>query len=169
MVYALLCFAVVCYRSNSLKWRHSERDGVSNHQHHDCLSNGLFRRKSKKTSAALVFVWGIHRWPVNSPHKGPVTRKMFPYDDVIMLWIRMTSQTLWQSSYQKMVVNVATNYNTESRFSSVIIENRHWIYHRLLSCKFWSLIIIGNKYWRCGHILCLCSWTIDTYYDELSC
>ena len=27
---------------------------------------------------------GIHRWPVNSPHKGPVTRKMFPSDDVIM-------------------------------------------------------------------------------------
>ena len=27
---------------------------------------------------------GIHRWPVNSPHKWPVTRKMFPFDDVIM-------------------------------------------------------------------------------------
>ena len=27
---------------------------------------------------------GIHRWPVNSPHKGPVTRKMFPSDDVIV-------------------------------------------------------------------------------------
>ena len=27
---------------------------------------------------------GIHRWPENSPHKGPVTRKMFPFDDVIM-------------------------------------------------------------------------------------
>ena len=27
---------------------------------------------------------GIHRGPVNSPHKGPVTRKMFPFDDVIM-------------------------------------------------------------------------------------
>ena len=27
---------------------------------------------------------GIHRWPVNSPHKGPVTRKMFPFEDVIM-------------------------------------------------------------------------------------
>ena len=27
---------------------------------------------------------GIHRWPVNSPHKGPVTRKMFPFDYVIM-------------------------------------------------------------------------------------
>ena len=27
---------------------------------------------------------GIHRWPMNSPHKGPVTRKMFPFDDVII-------------------------------------------------------------------------------------
>ena len=31
---------------------------------------------------------GIHRWPVNSPHKGPVTRKMFPFDDVIMFLSR---------------------------------------------------------------------------------
>ena len=34
--------------------------------------------------ASLVYVRGIRRWPVNSPHKGPVTRKMFPFDDVIM-------------------------------------------------------------------------------------
>ena len=26
---------------------------------------------------------GIHRWPVNSPHKGLVTRKKFPYDDIM--------------------------------------------------------------------------------------
>ena len=36
------------------------------------------------SSASLVFVWGIHRGPVNSPHKWPVTRKMFPFDDVVM-------------------------------------------------------------------------------------
>ena len=30
---------------------------------------------------------GIHRWPVNSPHKGPATRKMFPFDDVTMVMI----------------------------------------------------------------------------------
>ena len=46
------------------------------------------RRRSKKnqSSASLAFVRGIHihRWPVNSPHKGPVTRKMFPFDDVLM-------------------------------------------------------------------------------------
>ena len=28
--------------------------------------------------------WGIHRWPMDSPHKGPVTRKGFPFDNVIM-------------------------------------------------------------------------------------
>ena len=33
----------------------------------------------------MAFVWGIHRGPVNSPHKWPVTRKMFPSDDVILL------------------------------------------------------------------------------------
>ena len=37
-----------------------------------------------QSSASLAFVRGIHRGPVNSPHKWPVTRKMFPLDDVIM-------------------------------------------------------------------------------------
>ena len=37
-----------------------------------------------QSSASLAFVCGIHRGPVNSPHKWPVTRKMFPFDDVIM-------------------------------------------------------------------------------------
>ena len=37
-----------------------------------------------QSSASLAFVWGIHRGPVNAPHKWPVTRKMFPFDDVIM-------------------------------------------------------------------------------------
>ena len=38
-----------------------------------------------QSSASLAFVCGIHRGPVNSPHKWPVTRKMFPFDDVIMI------------------------------------------------------------------------------------
>ena len=39
----------------------------------------------QQSSESLAFVWGIHRAPVNSPHKRPVTRKMFPFDDVIMM------------------------------------------------------------------------------------
>ena len=44
-------------------------------------------QRKHQSSASLAFVWGIHRWPVNSPHKGPVTRKMFPFGDVIMSYI----------------------------------------------------------------------------------
>ena len=46
--------------------------------------SGAYQRKHQ-SSASLAFVWGIHRGPVNSPHKWPVTRKMFPFDDVIMI------------------------------------------------------------------------------------
>ena len=40
--------------------------------------------RKHQSSASLAFVREIHRWPVNSPRKGPVTRKIFPFDDVIM-------------------------------------------------------------------------------------
>ena len=42
-------------------------------------------QRKHQSSASLAFVWGNHRGPVNSPHKWPVTRKMFPFDDVIMV------------------------------------------------------------------------------------
>ena len=47
------------------------------------IYSGADQRKHQ-SPASLAFVRGIHRWAVNSPHKGPVTRKMFPFDDVIM-------------------------------------------------------------------------------------
>ena len=67
-------------------WRHNDHDGVSNHQPHGCLLNRLFRRRSKKTSKLRVtgLCVGDSPGPVNSPHKRPVTRKKFPFDDVIM-------------------------------------------------------------------------------------
>ena len=62
-----------------------------------------------QSSASLAFVRGIHRWPVNSPHKWPVTRKMFLFDDVIMTlkvlqqsgkcFHLMTSWTRWLLSW----------------------------------------------------------------------
>ena len=45
--------------------------------------SGADQRKHQ-SSASMAFVQEIHRWPVNSPHKGPVMRKMFTFDDVIM-------------------------------------------------------------------------------------
>ena len=47
--------------------------------------SGADQRKYQ-SSASLAFVRGIHRSPLNSPHKGLVTRKGFPFDNVIMGW-----------------------------------------------------------------------------------
>ena len=45
-------------------------------------------QRKHQSSASLAFVRGIHRGPVNSPHKWPVTRKIIPFDDVIMQWFK---------------------------------------------------------------------------------
>ena len=74
-----------------LQWRHHERDGVSNHRCLDYLHNRLFRRRSKKTSKLCVTgvcLGNSSRWPVESPHKVPVTRKTFPFDGVIMKHVK---------------------------------------------------------------------------------
>ena len=59
-------------------------------------------QRKLQSSASLAFVRGIHRGPVNSPHKWPLKRKMSPFDDVIMslsflLWGRFCCY--WPSSY----------------------------------------------------------------------
>ena len=41
-------------------------------------------QRKHQSSASPAFIRGSHRWPVNSPHKWQATRKMFPFDDVIM-------------------------------------------------------------------------------------
>ena len=90
----LISFEISCWLLVIMKiflytwqWHHNECDGISNHQLHNYLLNCLFRCRSKKTSssASLAFMRGIYQWPVNSLHKGPVTWKRFPFDDVIMI------------------------------------------------------------------------------------
>ena len=81
--------------NTTLQWYHNERLVVSNDQPHDCLL--IFRRRLKKhqSSASLALMRGINQWPVNYPHKGSVTRKMFPSDDVIM---RLKQDTSWRAT-----------------------------------------------------------------------
>ena len=71
---------------DALQWRHNELDGVSDTSLtivYSTVYSATDQRKHQ-SSAPLAFVRGIHRWPMNSPHKGPVTRKMFLFNDVIM-------------------------------------------------------------------------------------
>ena len=58
------------------------------------VNSGTDQRKHQ-SSASLAFVRGIHRWPVNSPHKWPGTRKMFPFDDVSMIMLYRQSPSKW--------------------------------------------------------------------------
>ena len=51
-------------------------------------------QRKHQSSGSLVFVRRIHHPPVGSPHKGSVTRKMFPFDDVIM----RKCTPLWKSN-----------------------------------------------------------------------
>ena len=41
-------------------------------------------QRKHQSSVSLAIVRGIHRWTMNSPHKCSVTRKLFPFGDVIM-------------------------------------------------------------------------------------
>ena len=90
------CLCVFTVHWVTLHWRHNDHDDVSNHQPHGCLLNLLSRHRSNKTSKLRVtgLCVGNSPGPVNSPRKGPVTRKMFPFDDVIMMtsgWMAVPS------------------------------------------------------------------------------
>ena len=67
--------------------------------------SGADQRKHE-SSAWLAFVRGIHRWPVNSPHKGPVTSKMFQFDEVIMSYIYPYSLGLlhWHTGNHMIII-----------------------------------------------------------------
>ena len=90
----------------SLLWRHNGRDGVSNHQPDDCLLNRLFRRRSKKTSKLRVtgLCAGNSPVTVEFPHKWAVTRKMFPFDDVIMI----SNDMVWHINKWYVAMDVCT-------------------------------------------------------------
>ena len=64
--------------------------------------SGADQRKYQSI-ASLAFVRGIHRRPVNSPHKWPVTRKMFPFDAVIMNWIRATAIVVRGAAHEQTI------------------------------------------------------------------
>ena len=57
---------------------------------YSAVYSGTDQRKYQ-SSVSLAFVWGIHRSPVNSLDKWPVTRKRFPFDDVIMSFSSMAA------------------------------------------------------------------------------
>ena len=77
-------------------------------------------QRKLQSSVSLAFVRGI---PVNSPHKGPVTRKMFPFDDVIMYDEAMTANSTDACAIQRHCIAVRKKYR---RSDTCYITNCHW-------------------------------------------
>ena len=71
--------------SDTLRWRHNELDGVSDHQSHDCLLNRLFGRRSKKTSKLRVT--GLCAG--NSPETGEFPAQMASNAENVSIWWRL--------------------------------------------------------------------------------
>ena len=69
---------IICSRW-SLRWLHNDRVSIV----YSTIGSNADQIKHQ-SAASLAFVREIHQWLVNSPHKGPVPWKMFPFDDVIM-------------------------------------------------------------------------------------
>ena len=132
-----------CVLAFSLLWRHNEHDSVSNHQPRGCLLDRLFRRRSKKTSKLRVtgLCVGNSPGPVNSPHKGPVTRKMFPFDDVIML--------LDGAKNDNDLGYLAQQKSGKVSVQSVLILLKHRLKWSQIFHAFWAAISTRwQLYWR---------------------
>ena len=68
----------------TLRWRHNDRDGVSNHQPYHCLLNRLFRRRSEKTSK--IRVTGL--CARNSPVTGEFPAQKASNAENVSIWWR---------------------------------------------------------------------------------
>ena len=78
------CSVSVAVNLNTLQWRNNERDGVSNHQHYDCLLNRLFRRRWKKISKLRVT--GLCEG--NSPVSGEFPAQRASNAEYVSIWWR---------------------------------------------------------------------------------
>ena len=83
------------------------------------MYSGVDQRKHQ-SSASLAFMRGIHQWPVNSPHRWPVTRKRFPFDDVIMIFHNAIHQWVQISNFL-IYFRVITQHWVDDLVSSEII------------------------------------------------
>ena len=122
----------------SLQWRHNECNGVSNHQHHDCLLNRLFGCRLKKTSK-LRFT-GLCAG--NSAGTGEFLAQMASKAEDVSIWWRHHVVTLIHD------VNKSTHEMTINYWGMSVKEMSCHMWHVLCMRKnivHMSKLIISNK------------------------
>ena len=88
-------------------------------------------QRKHQSSVSLAFVWGIHRRPVNSPHKWPVMRKMFPFDDVIMFLVINNSVTVRRIRDAKVITWTSAKLSSIRclRKASLVFQSKFELFH----------------------------------------
>ena len=86
-------------------------------------------QRKHQSSASLAFVRGIHRGPLNSPHKWPVTRKMLPFDDIIMVWLTAAARAV------RVVSLAMSQLHDFPRTNEVTLKNMNKINSYLITTK----------------------------------
>ena len=141
LAYYIMQTAETRTNNGSLHWRHNDHDDVSNHQPHGCLLNRLFGRRSKKTSQLRVtgLCAGNSPRPVNSPHKGSVTRKCFHL--MTSSCVRLFSDNsydisvkVWDSQRLKLVrhFKIYENWSLQRNFPEKLVSIWQKIFPREL-------------------------------------
>ena len=102
-------------------------------------------QRKYQSSASLTFVWGIHRGPVNSPHKWPVTRIMFPFDDVIMKKINTKISHEWARKQFVTTVHKLTGVTDRKR--SIQVKIGDILSHVTLKLDGWHWKRIGHIFY----------------------
>ena len=103
--------------------------------------SGVNQRKHQ-SSASLAFVREIHRGPVNFPHKWPVTRKMFPFDDVIM------TELVRSSPRNAMTISIQIPSNTTCHVLFIIsFDSYMYAYVSVRGCVFQEILYRHKKLW----------------------
>ena len=128
------------------------------------------RLRSNKTSKLRVTgLRGIHRWPLNSSHKGPVTRKMFPFDDVIMkngiVQLKIKKCSVLRAVFGHLLhldrksvsaKMVPTIHNLKNDISSKVLTYRHpCIYYYLVVCIYFIIYDSDVLMFASGAFVCL--------------
>ena len=117
-------------------------------------------QRKHQSSASLAFVRGIHRRPLNSPHKWPVTRKIFPFDDVIM-WApasQLFTQPFIQTQIKENTKAGEFPAQMASYAENVSIWWRHHVYVRFC----WILYCFVYRY------LAMLLSILSVYISEIS-
>ena len=123
--------------------------------------------RKHRSSASLTFVWGIHRGPVKSPHQWPVTRKMFPFHDVIMYKTMMTSSNgnifrvtdpLWGESTGRRWIPL-TNAIDAELWCFLWSASEQSVVHTIETPVIWDAITLSMTSLYCGPKLV---WSTDS-------